>query len=109
MGAVMTDNPSPLTRPPGGIKVAPGSSELAPFIYCDGIVTYGISNGIVQLELAANSVVPEGTGTRTDVLVLAHLRCSPDVAAGIRDAIDKALALPKQAQMMEPAAGSKPN
>jgi hypothetical protein len=77
----------------GGIKIAAGSSEQAPFIYCDGVVTYGVNNGAIQLELGANTIMPEGLGTRTDVLVTAHLRCSPAAAMGLRDAIDKALAM----------------
>jgi hypothetical protein len=104
----MTDQPSPLTGPQG-IKVAPGSSELAPFIYCDGVVTYGFNNGMVQLELAANSLVPEGRGVRTAVLVTAHLRCSPGAANQIRNAIEKAIAMPQQQQTIQPTSGSKPN
>ena len=92
-----------------GIKIAVGSSEQAPFIYCDGVALYGINGGIIQLELAANSIMPEGAGTRTDVLITAHLRCSQAAAIGIRDAIDKALALPAQQMAMEPIPGSKPN
>jgi hypothetical protein len=104
----MTSQPSPITEAPG-IKIVPGSAERAPFIYCDGVVTYGISNGVVQLELAANVIVPEGRGVRTDVLITAHLRCSPASANGLRDAIEKALAMPAQQQIMEPLPGSKPN
>ena len=31
-------------------------------------MTYGVNNGAIQIELAANTIMPEGTGTRTDVL-----------------------------------------
>jgi hypothetical protein len=79
----MADEPSP--KGPD-IKIAPGSSELAPFIYCDGVATFGANNGVIQLELASNTIVPDGTGTRTDVLITAHLRCSPGAAAGIESA-----------------------
>jgi hypothetical protein len=96
----MTDGP--------GMKIAPGSSEQAPFIYCDGVALFGITSGIVQLELAANTVMPEGTGTRTDVLITAHLRCSPAAAVALRDAIDRALSLPAQQAGMQPISGSKP-
>ena len=92
-----------------GIKIALGSSERAPFIYCDGVALYGINGGIIQLELAANTIMAEGAGTRTDVLITAHLRCSPGAAIMIRDSIDKALALPSQQMAMEPIPGSKPN
>jgi len=77
----------------GGIKIAPGSSEQAPFIYFDGVVTYGVNNGAIQIELAANTIMPDGPGTKTDVLITAHLRCSPAAASALRDMIDKALAM----------------
>jgi hypothetical protein len=104
----MTDDTS-ASKGLGGIKVASGSSELAPFIYCDGVVTYGIAQGIIQLELAANTLVPDGKGVRTDVLITAHLRCSAAAAIALRDSIDKALAMPGMQQMIMPVEGSKPN
>ncbi len=64
MRAIMIDNRSPITKSPG-IKIALGSSEQAPFIYFDGVATYGVNNGAIQMELAANTIMPEGTGTRT--------------------------------------------
>src|SRR5277367_3531965 len=94
----MADKPSP--KGPG-IQIAPGSSELAPFIYCDGVATFGTNNGIVTLELAANSVVPEGAGTRTEVLITAHLRCSVAAAGGIRDAITRSLEMVTPNQSIE--------
>jgi hypothetical protein len=109
MRAIMTDETNPVTRPPG-IKVAAGSSELAPFIFFDGVVPYGISNGVIQLELAANTLVPAGEVVRTDVFIVAHLRCSPAAANGLRDAVEKALAMPQQqSQMIEPTPSSKPH
>ena len=98
------------TSPKGpGIKVAPGSSELAPFIYCDGVATYGLNNEIIQLELASNTIMPEGTGTRTDVLITAHLRCSPSAAIGLRDAITRALEMSAENPAIEPVPHSKPH
>lgn len=94
----MADKPNP-TGP--GLKVAPGSSELAPFIYCDGVALFGVSGGVVQLELATNTIMPEGTGTRTDILITAHLRCSPSAAIGIRDAINRALEMSATEQPIE--------
>jgi hypothetical protein len=29
---------------------------------------YGVNNGAIQMELAANTIMPEGIGTKTDVL-----------------------------------------
>lgn len=94
----------------GGIKVAPSSSEQAPFIYFDGVVTYGVNAGAIQLELAANTLVPDGPAIRTDVLITAHLRCSPVAAMSLRNSIDKALTMRGLQQAIEPIAPpSKPN
>jgi hypothetical protein len=112
MGTIMADDTSEVPEVPG-IKVAPGSSERAPFIYCDGVALYGVNNGAIQLELAANTLMPEGKGkgVRVAVLVTAHLRCSPTAAIGLRDAINKTLAMLEQGQSQAAAhmPGSKPN
>ena len=93
----------------GGIKIAPGSSEQAPFIYFDGVVTFGVNGGTIHIELAANTLMPDGGAVRTDVVITAHLRCSPGAAASLRDSIDKALAMPALQQVIEPIPSSKPN
>jgi hypothetical protein len=108
MGTIMADNTNPI--PEGaGIRVAPGSSEVAPFIYFDGIPTFGIHNGAIQIELAANTILPEGKGIRIDVVMTAHLRCSPAAAIELRNAIDKTLVLLQQGQQQvaQPSPGSK--
>src|SRR5450755_3626958 len=98
------------TDPKGpGLKIAAGSSESAPFVYCDGVATYGVNGGIIQLELASNTIIPDGTGTRTDVLITAHLRCSPSAAMGLRDAITLALEMTATNQAIEPVPHSKPH
>jgi hypothetical protein len=67
-----------------------GCRELAPFIYFDAAPTYGVNNGAIQVELAASTVLPDGSGAvRIDVLITAHLRCSPTAAMSLREAIDK--------------------
>jgi hypothetical protein len=66
----MADKPNP-TGP--GLKIVPGSSELAPFVYCDGVALFGVSGGVIQLELATNTIMPEGAGTRTDIQTLTKL------------------------------------
>jgi hypothetical protein len=94
-----------------GLKVAAGSSEQAPFIYFDGVITYGVNGGALQIELAASTLVPDGPAIRTDIVVTAHLRCSRAAAMSLRDSIDKALATPavQQATTIEPVPSSKPN
>jgi hypothetical protein len=94
---------------PPGIKITAGSSELAPFIYTDGVATYGVSHGVVAIELAANAILPEGTGTRTDLYVVAHLRCSRAAATNLRDTLNKALAMSANDQQIQPIPHSKPH
>src|SRR5260370_39399169 len=102
----MTDESSP--KGPG-IKIATSASESAPFIYCDGVALFGVNAGVIQLELAANTIMPDGQGTRTDVLITAHLRCSPGAAIGIRDAITRALEMSATQQPIEAVPHSKPH
>jgi hypothetical protein len=53
---------------------------------------------VIQLELAAKIVVPDGKGgATTEVVVTAHVRCSPDAATALRQAIDHALLIAKRA------------
>ena len=65
------------------------NAERAPFIYFDGVASYGISSGAVQIELAANILSPEGTDTKTDAVMTAHLRCSLAAAVALREALNK--------------------
>jgi hypothetical protein len=93
-----------------GITLAPITSEVAPFVYFDGVATYGHNSGMIQLELAANTLIPQGgAGTRVDVVITAHLRCSTAAAASLRECIDRALKMQNQPQLIEPVPGSKPN
>jgi hypothetical protein len=108
MGTIMADNTNPIPEGPG-IRIAPGSSERAPFVYFDGVPTFGIHNGAIQIELAANTVLPDGKGVKIDVVITAHLRCSPAAVIALRETIDKILALLQQGQQQvaQPFPGSK--
>jgi hypothetical protein len=72
----MADSTRSVVEVPG-VRIAPGSSESAPFIYFDGVPTFGIRNGAIQIELAANTILPDGKGVKIEVVMTAHLRCSP--------------------------------
>jgi hypothetical protein len=82
-------------------------AEYAPFIYFDGVATYGVNFGAIQFELVANVLVPDPagpTGTRTDVVMTAHLRCSAHAAADLKLSIEKVLErLAKSQQPQQPA------
>jgi hypothetical protein len=84
----MVDNPT-LAAEQKPLKVTIEGSAVAPFIYFDGVSTLGHLSGIVQIELAANTVVPDGTSTKTEVIAVAHLRCTLAGLAGLKDAIQK--------------------
>jgi hypothetical protein len=91
------------------INIAAGSSEQAPFVYFDGVLTYGMIAGVVQLELAANIVLPASRGTRTDLVITAHLRCSPGAALSLRDTINRMLEMTGIDQTSQPVPHSKAN
>ena len=79
---------------------AVSGSDAAPIIYCDGIVAAGSLGGIVQLELAANLLIPteldNNRPPKRRVLVTGHIRCSAQAALAIRDTIDKLLRVPAE-------------
>jgi hypothetical protein len=50
------------------------------------------------------------SSTFGELLIVGHLRCAPEAARAIRDAIDKMLAMPSvEAAMMPMPAASRPN
>lgn len=83
---------------PAGVTISTASSERAPVIYFDGVSCFGHHNGAIQIELAANLLMPVGAGVRVDVIQTGHIRCSPAAAAALREALDKALAMYQQGQ-----------
>jgi hypothetical protein len=86
----MVENPNPPT--PSAQEFSKFSAESAPFVYFDGVMTAGVHQAVIQLELAASTLVPTPDGKTTAVHVITgHLRCSPAAAVGLRKAIDSAL------------------
>jgi len=76
----MADPETPATNP-GPVTISSSSSERAPIIYFDGASCFGHHNGAIQIELAANLLMPVGAA-----------------ALALREALDKALAMYKQGQ-----------
>lgn len=64
-------------------------SESAGFIYFDGVSNLGTHNGIAQIEICANALIPEGSSTKVTVVCTAHLRCTLGGLAALKDAIQK--------------------
>ena len=74
----------------------------ASFVYFEGATCFGACAGAIQIELGAKVFNAAADGSvATEVVTVAHLRCSPAAATSLRDAIDQALAL----AMAEAAAG----
>ena len=105
----MTDATDQSIKPPP-VSSATLGAEYAPFIYFDGVLTYGVNFGAVQFELAANVIIPvEGGGTRIELVTTARLRCSPHAAADLKQSIEKALEMLTESQAPQQQAPSKLN
>jgi len=88
----MSVHPKPLSAKPA---VAASGSDTAPIVYYDGVLAWGLLNGVVQVELAANHLMPVSLGENADVktrtVVTAHLRCNLVAAQNLRDVLDAAI------------------
>ena len=69
-------------------------SDAAPIVYFDGILAWGTHNGMLQIEVAANTLVPsdlEAGPVKTRIVVTGHLRFSAVAARQLADMLDEAL------------------
>ena len=89
----------PRTKP--GVTIS--AVEQAAVVYFDGVSCFGQHNRIIQIELAAHVLVPDGGGVRIELIQTANLRCSAAAAVSLRDVLDKALAMVKSGE-----AGAQP-
>jgi hypothetical protein len=67
-------------------------NTTAPFVYFDNVSACGVLAGAIQLELVANALLfvsPQQSAS--ELVAVAHLRCSPQAAVHLRDIIQKAL------------------
>jgi len=89
------DNPNaPIKKRQQPVQVSDSSAESAPFIYFDTVLSAGVHQGNVRLELGASTVIPTADGeAKTVHVITAHLRCSPSAAVTLRSAIDNAFLL----------------
>ncbi|HEX4828302.1 MAG TPA: hypothetical protein VFV12_08755 [Xanthobacteraceae bacterium] len=81
------------------------SNDAAAFVVFDGCHAFGALNGLLQLELYANTQVPmtrqtgsNGNDVRTKPIVIAHLRGTRLAVEQLRAAIDRALEMDKAKQ-----------
>jgi hypothetical protein len=92
IGATMADNPE---ARPAQVPVIPVSDiPHAPFIFYEWAPSFGVTNGVVNITLAANRswIRPDGVVLNEHVVV-AYLRGNVQAALGLRDSLDKALLL----------------
>jgi hypothetical protein len=76
------------------------NAAAAPFIYFDGAPSMGAQNGLVEVELCARAVMPKEDGAvYSDMVCVAHLRCSLVAAANLRDALTRALDMVNDANL----------
>ena len=79
-----------VARTEATVQIAGNST--APFVYFDNVSACGVLAGAIQLELVANALLFVSPQCSTSELVaVAHLRCSPQAAVHLRDIIQKAL------------------
>jgi hypothetical protein len=69
------------------------NAASAPVIYFDNVPAMGGFGGNVEIELAGRLLMPgrDGVSVTIDMGCVAHLRCSRDAAAMLRDSITKVL------------------
>jgi hypothetical protein len=90
----MVDDPRPPIKKVQAVQISQSSAESAPFIYFDEVLTAGVHQSNIRLELGAGTVIPTADGqAKTVHVITAHLRCSPPAAIALRRAIDNALLL----------------
>ena len=87
----------PQERGTSALSVQSHGGDAAPFVYFDGAVAYGVIGNVVQIEIAANVVVPVSANGKSEIrtrsVVVAHLRGTHATMAQLADAIEKALML----------------
>src|SRR4051812_27473256 len=80
------------------------NAASAPFVYFDAVPVFGTSLGNIEVEIAARLLMPRADQTiGADMASVAHLRCSPQAALALADALTKAVDMLKQQRIAENA------
>ena len=91
------------TNPPTNQEIQIIGAATAPVIFADGVAAVGVLSGVAEIELATRALTPLADGsTRSDMLIVGHLRVSASGLAGLKDAIQKI-------EMMLAPTDAKPN
>lgn len=79
------------------------NAGAAPLVYFDGVPVFGTFAGNLEIELAARMLMPKADGhVVAEMACTGHLRCSPQAAIMLIDALQKALAMHSK-QLEEPS------
>jgi hypothetical protein len=84
----------PKAPKPSDVNPAFRDSTSAPFIYFDTAPVFGIVAGTVQIELVSRTLVPTADGgAKPEFQVTGRLRCNPQAARNLRNALNRALTM----------------
>jgi hypothetical protein len=100
-----------VTDTPKTSRTAPliANTHSAPCIYFDNAATFGALNGVIEVELTARAIVPNGNKTNVVQFFVAHLRCNPAAADALRTGITQALHLHESQVKQQSSASSTVN
>lgn len=68
------------------------NAAAAPYIHFDSVPVYGAFAGCIEVELVARALMPKESGAViAEAICTGHLRCSPQAAVALADALTKAV------------------
>lgn len=78
------------------------NAAAAPIVYFDNVPVFGTFAGNLEIELAARLLMPKADGSVfADMTCSAHLRCSPQAALMLIDALTKGLDMLAKQQKLQ--------
>lgn len=70
------------------------NAGAAPLVFFDNVPVYGSFSGNIEIEVAARMLMPKPDGTvMADMACTGHLRCSPNAAKVLAEALMSAVAM----------------
>ena len=81
-------------KTPGGPAPMLKNAAAAPFVYFDNAPVLGVFSGNIEIELSARMLTPKADGeVAGEMSCVAHLRCSPQAALLLIDALQRAVGM----------------
>jgi hypothetical protein len=72
------------------------NTDTAPLVFFDVVAAFGALAGSIEIELAARILSPVASGNPVEFITTGRLRCSPNAATQLRNAIDESLNILKK-------------